>query len=186
VLDGLESAGSDDAVVADPQNPSILFAIANASLFKSTDAGGTWTAIAPEQWVDEPVTDIAVDVGVPSILYAIHWYDIAWGQCTVSRSHDGGTTWEKAELRGVARGLWRLRFDPRSPDTIYAFTGSLTRGSTWSTDLHRSTDGGTTWKNVTGTLRGSQVLRVVIDSGPGGALYATTEAGLFKWVPVGK
>jgi photosystem II stability/assembly factor-like uncharacterized protein len=197
VLDGVESAGSEDAVVADPQNPSTLFAIARrdagtgnsgatASLFKSADAGATWTVVAPEQWVDFPVTDIALDAGVPPIVYAIQWHDIAWGPCSVSRSLDGGATWEKADLRGLARGLWRLRFDPRSPDTLYAFTGSLTKASSRSTDLHRSTDGGATWENITGALRGSRVLNLVIDSGPGGTLYATTEAGLFKWVPLGK
>ncbi len=195
VLDGVEAAGAEDAVVADPQNPSTLFAISwtdtglsgtTASLFKSTDAGGTWTVVAPEQWVGFPVTDIAVDGGVPPIVYAIQWRDIAWGPCSVSRSRDGGATWEKAELRGLARGLWQLRFDPRSPDTLYAFTSSLTRALSRSTDLHRSTDGGATWENITGALRGSQVLNLVIDSGPGGTLYATTEAGLYKWVPVSK
>ena len=72
----------------------------------------------------------------------------------------------------------QLLFDPRSPDTVYV-SCALVGGP----GLYRSTDGGATWQNITGELADAERLSLVIDSAPGGGLYAVTERGLFKWVP---
>ncbi len=161
-------------------------------MLKSTDAGDTWTVVAPaEQWT-ERAGDIAVDAHTPSNVYVIQSQGLGSGPNPVFRSPDGGATWEKvdlANLEGLGEPFWspeRLLFDPRSPDTLYV---PVVRAVGWGigAGLYRSTDGGATWENIIGELSGDEAysvaLNVVIDPAPGGGLYAATEAGLFKWVP---
>jgi hypothetical protein len=37
--------------------------------------------------------------------------------------------------------------------------------------------------NIVGELADALIVDIVVDSAPGGALYAVTESGLYKWVP---
>ena len=64
--------GTAGLVVADPENPSTLFAVPpeTTGVLKSTDLGTTWTALAPGQWVD-PIVSIAVDPSTPSVVYVV-------------------------------------------------------------------------------------------------------------------
>jgi hypothetical protein len=64
--------------------------------------------------------------------------------------------------------------------------------------VHRSTEGGATWEDIgegilasgwltsgwgLGGPLGPEPLHLAPDPAPGGALYAATTRGLFKWVP---
>jgi photosystem II stability/assembly factor-like uncharacterized protein len=184
VFGGTDSASGKGLLVADPNDPSTLFAAlpGSCAVLKSTDAGATWTAL-PMQWND-PVVDIAIDARTPSAVYVIKYRAILRAY-SLSRSLDGGATWQKVDLAGAATHLSRLIFDRRSPDTMYAITDM---GSA-SAALYRSTDGGSTWMDITGelaeTLAQSTELELVIDPASSEGLYVATPKGLFKWVPGG-
>jgi photosystem II stability/assembly factor-like uncharacterized protein len=189
ILLGMAPADGWGSVVADPNNPSTLFASRlsgqedgswlSGQVCKSTDAGATWTVVSPREWVDA-VVEIAVDSHVPSNVYVVRATDP--DLYTVSRSLDGGTTWENVRLEGLGKYLGRLLFDPRSPDTLYVLTHQEVEDVP-SPVVYRSTDGGAAWENITGELANTQSLDIALDPAPGGTLYAVTERGLFKWVP---
>ncbi len=165
-------------VAADPKTPSTLFAAVSSRVFKSTDTGGAWTVVSPEEWVDA-VVDIAVDPHDPFGVYAVQCSDT--GAYSVSRSVDGGATWQKVDLEGPAKYIQQLLFDPRSPDTLYVLTSQVVE-SVAKSGMYRSVDGGATWENIMGELPDTGYLNIVIDPASSGGLYATTTGGVFKWV----
>jgi photosystem II stability/assembly factor-like uncharacterized protein len=194
--EGMVSGTSGGLLAADPMNLSTLFAATVSGeagqVLKSTDAGDTWTVVAPAAEWTNGLQDIAVDSHTPSNVYVIQSQGLGSGPNPVFRSPDGGATWEKvdlANLEGLGEPFWspqRVLFDPRSPDTLYV---PVVRAVGWGigAGLYRSSDGGVTWENIIGEFSGDEAysvaLNVVIDPAPGGGLYAATEAGLFKWLP---
>ena len=68
---------------------------------------------------------------------------------------DGGKTWEKVLFRDDRSGAIDLSMDPKNPDVLYAATWQVYR-TPWSMEsggpgsaLYKSTDGGTTWTDIT-------------------------------------
>ena len=71
-----------ESVVADPQNPSVMYAERQLKppedpdfsnvLLKSTDTGATWTVISPDEWVVDRtmIAGIAVDPRTPT---TVNW-----------------------------------------------------------------------------------------------------------------
>src|SRR5207247_7374272 len=79
----LPSAASGSSLAIDPQTPSTLYVAAGRSLFKSTDAGTSWTDVLPDVFVSA----LAIDPQVPATLYA---GTLRGG---VYKSTDAGSTW---------------------------------------------------------------------------------------------
>jgi photosystem II stability/assembly factor-like uncharacterized protein len=179
----LEYGGS---LVADPQDPSVLYAVRRAQeggkLCKSTDLGSTWTVVSPKEWVD-PIWTIAVDPHAPAGVSVLQKTDA--GLFTVSRSVNGGATWDKVALEGLGLYIQELAYDPHSAGTLYVLTAEPI-GKVMRAGIYRSVDGGLTWGRITGGLADAGLVRIEVDPAPGGALYAVTERGVFKWVPSGK
>src|SRR3984885_15118604 len=74
----------------------------------------------------------------------------------VFRSTDGGATWTKTLYAGPSVGASDLAMDPKNPDVLYAGMWRFRR-SAWNLTsggdddgIYKSTDGGATWKRVTG------------------------------------
>ena len=187
--------GWSGVVAAGPLNPSTLFAGAGTwsgpegewvgHVLRSTDAGATWAIVSPEEWAGTWVSDFDVDPHTPSNVYVVRVQDHGGTETrSVSRSLDGGTTWEDVELGGLAKDISELVFDPRSPDTLYVLTESSI-DDTANVALYRSTDGGATWENIIGDLSDTQGLNIMIDPALGGGLYAIAGTDLYRWVPGG-
>ncbi|MCL5735742.1 MAG: hypothetical protein M1274_09195 [Actinobacteria bacterium] len=185
-------------VVTDPQDASTIYVLAGSDpngdpsnrgdghvyhVAKSADAGATWTDLAPSEW-DVPVVDLSVDPHHPGVVWAIQNGLSDDEHSVVRRSTDGGATWEKVELDGRAERIMWLVFDPHAAGTLYAYTGGT---GFWDGTLHRSTDGGASWVNIGENMPSwLETASLVPDPAPGGALYAATSDGLFKWVPGGE
>jgi photosystem II stability/assembly factor-like uncharacterized protein len=103
-----ETAPAVGPVAIDPSTPSIIYAGTNAGVFKTTDAGEHWTAIAPALY---DVHALAIDPTTPSTLYA------AVSSKGVFRTTDGGATWTS-----IGVSYWwvvTLAIDPQN-GTLYA------------------------------------------------------------------
>jgi photosystem II stability/assembly factor-like uncharacterized protein len=132
-------------------------------MFKSIDAGKTWTHIGLEN--TEHIGRIAVDAANPNLVYVAalgHVYD-ANPDRGLYRSTDGGATWKKILFNQKMPndvGAIEVAIDPKNPKVIYASLWA-TRRPPWSVyaptnlpggGLFKSTDGGDTWKQLSGGL----------------------------------
>src|ERR1700733_11581330 len=127
---------------AAPGNPGTLYVASGNQIWKSTDAGSTWTLLYQfsATGVGAGVGALAVDPTNSSTLYA------GTGTQGVFKSTDGGVTWTainngipsnsngSINLQG---GVW---VEPSSPNVIFAAGDGM---------LFRSADGGNTWTGVT-------------------------------------
>ena len=129
-------------------------------MYKSTDAGKTWTHIGLDD--TQHIGKIAVDPRNPNIVFVAaigHLYE-AHPDRGVFRSRDGGKTWKKVLFKNDSVGAVDVVIDPTNSRIVYASLWN-TRRPPWYTyqptngpggGLFKSTDGGTTWNQLTNGL----------------------------------
>ena len=148
------------ALAVDPVNAGWLYVWAGDELYRSTDAGNTWSApLSTLSFVET----LLIDPGTPSTLYTVNNAD------GVSKSLDGGVTWLPANS-GLSGGDLEIWMEPQAPSVLYASS---------SDGFFRSLDGGGQWSEE-GAGPGAGVLDVVPAIGASGTLFAGSSAGLFK------
>jgi photosystem II stability/assembly factor-like uncharacterized protein len=166
--------GSIGAIAVAPSNPNVVYVGTGESdirsqnsygvgMFKSADAGKTWTHIGLEGTLH--IGRVVIDPKNANLVYVAALGDI-YGpneERGVFRSTDGGAHWKKI-LFDASRpsdvGAVDLAIDPKNPRVLYASLWG-TRRPPWSVyapanlpggGLYKSINGGDTWKRVTGGL----------------------------------
>lgn len=112
-----------------PENPNILFAGTNIGIFKTTDAGNTWT----NTFADIKAYDIEFKPGDPSVLYAS-------GSGKIYRSVDTGNVWNELTngIPLLTEEKAQIAVTAADPEYLYFLTcEDYNFGG-----LYRSTDGG--------------------------------------------
>jgi photosystem II stability/assembly factor-like uncharacterized protein len=158
-----DKAGFVDLAI-DPSNPSVLWATSwervrgpyflrsggpGSGLWKSTDAGETWTQVKGNGLPESTLGRVSVSIAAsnPRIMYLMVEADTmpnpkptagAKAQIRPSglyRSEDAGATWKKMQPQNVRPFYYsQVRIDPKNPDRVW-----------WSsTPVNLSTDGGKT------------------------------------------
>jgi photosystem II stability/assembly factor-like uncharacterized protein len=164
-----EPIASIGALAVAPSNPKIIYVGSGEAdmrsdisygngMYKSTDAGRTWQHIGLDD--TQQIGKVLVDPRSPNIVFVAalgHAYG-ANPERGVFRSLDGGRTWKKVLYKNADTGAIDLAFDSRNPQVIYAALWQ-TRRPPWGvyppsngpgSGLYKSTDGGNTWKHLTG------------------------------------
>jgi hypothetical protein len=158
---GLPEVGRIGRILVNPTNPNIVYVCAigrvtapqqERGVFKTTDGGATWKQ---SLFVDKNTgcSGISLDPNNPDTLIAGMWQVElhTWAMFSggpgsgVYLTHDGGTTWKKAES-GMPRppvGKIDVAIAASNPQRMYALIQTANQGSLW-----RSDDGGATWKTV--------------------------------------
>ena len=163
-MDGLPFAQPEQLVV-DPTNPTTLYALtADLGIFKSTDAGATWTSANSGLGCTYMET-LTVDPVHPQTLYASTALYSATGLACgstampVYKSMDGGATWNAVDSPTFL--VFRIAVDAQNPSTVYEI-GSFIR---------KSTDGGATWNALAfpGEVEG-----MALDPRVSGRVYAAS------------
>ncbi len=153
-----ENAGAIDLVL-DPRNPNVLYtstlelrrypwgfrsAGPGTALYKSTDGGDTWTDISAKTGLpkgDKGRIGIALAPSQPNRVWAI--IDAAGTDQGIYRTDDGGETWthltDNADLTQRPWYYHHIFADPKDASVLWAL----------NVDLWKSTDGGTTFEEVT-------------------------------------
>lgn len=123
-------------------------------IYKSTDAGKTWTHVGLKD--SKHVPRIRIHPKNPDLVYAAVLGDLfkSSEERGVYRSEDGGKTWKRVLFANADAGAVELCMDPNNPRILYASTWrirrtpySLESGGEGSA-LWKSTDGGDTWTNI--------------------------------------
>ena len=128
-------------------------------VYKSTDAGKTWRHLGLHD--AQQIAAILIDPKDPNRLFVAalgHPYGPN-AERGVFRSTDGAQTWQKVLYKDEHTGAIDLAFDPRNPRTVYAVLWQARQGP-WengafsgpNSGLFKSTDGGSTWTQLTGGL----------------------------------
>ncbi len=192
----------------DPRHINTIYAAAaTGGIFKTVNNGTTWIPIF-DQTGAASIGDIAISASNPDILYvgsgentstrSAHYGD------GVYKSTDAGKTWTNIGLKDSKR-IGQVQIDPKNPDIVYvASMGYLYKGG-GEKGVYKTTDGGKTWNQIlkgendtTGFIdiqldpKNSKVLYAashdrlrrawnIRESGPGAAIYKTTDAGK-TWV----
>lgn len=172
------------AVAIDPNNPDILYAgtgEANASsysffgvgMFKSTDAGATWSGIGLED--TRYIGRIAIDPENSNRLFVAACGKLFGTNAErgIYRSTNGGDSWERVLFVSDSTAAIDVALKPDNPNVVYAAMWERVRGLNYrksgghTSGLWKSTDGGNTWSEMTNGLpQGSNVGRPAIGVTP--------------------
>lgn len=192
-------------IAIDPNHPDTVwcgtgeansssFSFLGNGIYRSTDAGETWQhmGLTNSAYIGRVLVDYAnsdrIFVAACGNLFSTN------DERGVYRSNDGGQTWDRVLFLTDSTSAIDIVQHPTNPMILYASMWERTRGLAYrrsfgeTSGIWKSTDGGTTWNELTnGLLTGDNVGRIGIDisrSNPE-ILYAfydldNEEVGVFK------
>ena len=176
------------SIVADPARPSDMYAGGYGSLWKSADYGLTWAEVPSKP--KPPYVALGHDIAIAGTTPATLWMANDSGSKHIFKSTDGGLTFKQT---GTISGLgddvsfYSIIVDPN--DSTHLITGFHEADK-----VGESTDGGETWRFVSGTgwpSGGKSWFPFFVDTGAasstrktwlaipqdGGSLVLTTDGG---------
>ncbi len=210
VTDGQVTSSSVGAVAVAESNPDIVYIgmgevqlrgsiTQGDGVYKSTDAGKTWTHLGLEE--TQAVARIRIHPTNPDLVYVAalgHPYGDN-EERGVFRSKNGGESWEKVLYVGPKAGAVDLIIDPNNPNVIYASTWQVYRkawkmwGGGGQSKLWKSEDGGDSWSDLTenqgmpaGPIGKIGVTVSPADSNRVWAIVEANEGGVFRSDDAGK
>ncbi len=200
-----QPTGSIGALAIAPSDPNIIYVGSGEGLqrpdlsvgdgiYKSIDAGATWRHLGLRD--GQQISALLVDPRDPNRVFAAvlgHPYGPN-PERGVFRSSDGGETWQKVLYKDENTGAVDLAFDPANPATVYAVLWAARQGpwenGAWQgpgSGLFKSTDGGSSWRQLTGGLptpaEGLGRIGIAIAPSDPKRMYALVEAkpsGLYR------
>ncbi len=166
ISDGYFQTGSVGAIAVAPSNPNILYCGMGEhaprgvmtsygdGVYKSVDAGKTWTKIGLE--ATQHISRIRIHPTNPDIVYvgaqgALHGPNKERG---IYKTTDGGITWNQILFVNDLTGCAELSMDSKTPETLYAAMWHHQRkphkviSGGEGSGLYKSVDGGINWKKI--------------------------------------
>src|SRR4051812_11591621 len=206
IFDSITSVSSIGAVEVAPSDPSVVYVGTGDlnsffdgrgdGMYKSTDAGHSWRHIGLERTLQ--ITTILVHPRDPSTLLvsALGNLQSDSSERGVFRSTDGGATWTRTLYVDNHTGIATIARASDLPDVIYATTmyryfapGARNPPppdtASVRSRLYKSSDGGTTWREIGGggtglpRLTGRVLLAVAIGSNAQ-RVYLVGDFGLYR------
>ncbi len=161
--------GSVGAIAVAESDPNVIYVgmgepairgnVSNGDgVYKSTDGGRTWANVGLSNTYQ--ISRVRVHPKDANLVYVAAQGHV-WGpnaERGIYRSKDGGKTWEKVLFVSDKTGASDLCMDPQNPRILYAGFWQVSR-KPWVLSsggpeggLYKSTDGGDTWKKLSGGL----------------------------------
>jgi photosystem II stability/assembly factor-like uncharacterized protein len=176
-------------VVLDPVEPSTIY-YGSTRVYKSTDAGNSWTSISNPVVSAMHISNIAVASADNKTIYislgseqsAPASYPYIW------KTTDGGTTWSmiSKSLTSATTYLTGISIDRRNPK-VFAFSLA---GYNNGQKVYITYDGGATYTNISAGLPNLPVNCVAFENSNENGIFVGTDAGIFYknditggWIP---
>ncbi|MDE2346002.1 MAG: hypothetical protein KGL13_06005, partial [Gammaproteobacteria bacterium] len=142
-------AGKVDSVAGVNGQPAIAYmGTDNGGVWKTVNAGVTWTPVTDAVHAIRGITALAVAQSQPSIIYAGTGSIFASQYSSgMWKSTDAGAHWQSAGLAHAGAISWLL-VDPHNPNLVLAATRGVAHRRGGERGVFRSTDGGRSWKLV--------------------------------------
>ena len=162
-----QPTGSIGDIAVAQSNPNIIYAASGEGLqrpdlsvgdgvYKSIDGGTTWRNMGLRD--AQQIASVIVDPRDPNRVF-VAALGHPYGPNTergIYRSLDGGQTWQRVLYKDENTGAMQVEFDPQDSKTLYASLWAGRQGpwenGAWNgagSGLFKSTDGGTTWTQLT-------------------------------------
>lgn len=135
-------------------------------VYKSTDAGTTWEYVGLKE--THHIGRVIVHPTDPNTVWVAAGGKL-WGPSPergVFKTTDGGKTWDRTLFIDEDTGATDIVIDPTDPNTLYAATYKRRRtpfglaGGGTTAGIHKSVDGGKTWKKLTEGLPTGELGRI--------------------------
>ncbi|MEN0007034.1 MAG: glycosyl hydrolase, partial [Bacteroidota bacterium] len=186
-------------ITLDPNNPNTIWVGTGENnnqrsvaygdgLYRSDDGGASWQHMGLKN--SEHIGKIIVHPDNSDVIYvaAIGPLWSEGGDRGLYKSTDGGQNWEAILTVDKHTGVNDVVMDPRDPAVLYASTYQRRRhvftyvGGGPGSGLHKSTDGGKTWKKINKGLPGVDKGRIGLAISPADPeiIYAIVEAAQRK------
>lgn len=174
------------AVTGEPGNPNVYyFGAASGGVFKSRDAGHSWTPIFDGQEA-QSIGAIAIAPSDPNVVWvgtgeAFIRSNVSIGN-GVYRSTDGGENWLHMGLPESGR-IGRIVIDPTNPNVVFvAAAGHMYGPQETDRGLYRTVDGGRSWDRVLTAGPNSGAIDVVMHPTNPRILFAATwQMQMWTW-----
>jgi len=190
-----QSSYSIGCVTIDPNNSNVIWVGTGENnnqrsvaygdgVYKSVDGGKSWKNMGLKN--SEHIGNIIVHPENSDVVY-VSAYGPLWskgGDRGIYKSEDGGVSWDKILYIDEHTGFNEIHMDPRNPEVLYAASHQRRRhvytyvGGGPGSGLHKSTDGGKTWKKINKGLPGVEIGRIGMDISDANPeiIYAIVEA----------
>jgi len=194
VFDG-EGSYAIGCVTIDPGNPNVVWVGTGENngqraigygdgVYKSEDGGKSWKNMGLK--TSEHIGKILVHPKDSNVVYVAAQGPLwsAGGERGLYKTTDGGKTWNAVLTISENTGVSDVVMDPRNPDTLIA-AAYQRRRHVWTfidggpeAGLHKTTDGGQTWKKLTSGLPKEELGRIGLALAPTDpdTVYALVEA----------
>ena len=192
-----EGSYSIGCVTLDSNNPNVVWVGTGENnsqrsvgygdgVYKSLDGGQSWMRMGLED--SEHIAKIVIDPRDSDVVYVAAQGPLwsAGGDRGLYKTVDGGKTWDAVLAISEHTGVSDVVLDPRDPDVLYA-AAYQRRRHVWTlinggpeSGIHKSTDGGATWRELEDGLPDGDVGRVGLAISPADpdVVYAIVEAAL--------
>ncbi|MBT8235495.1 MAG: glycosyl hydrolase, partial [Bacteroidia bacterium] len=166
VSDGFLKTGTVGAIAVSESDPNVVIAgmgehaargvmtSMGDGVYKSTDAGKTWTHIGLD--FTRHISDVIIHPSNPDIIF-VSAQGAQYGPSPdrgIYRSADGGSSWEKVFYINDTTGASSLSMDMHNPRILYAamwehrrYPWTMESGGK-NSGLYKSTDGGSSWDKL--------------------------------------
>jgi photosystem II stability/assembly factor-like uncharacterized protein len=151
-LVGPSRGGRSTTVTGVPSEPKTFYmGVASGGVFKTTDAGVTWTPITDGQVPLGSTGAIAVADSDPNVVYLGTGSDDVRSNVStghgIYKSTDAGKTWSFAGLYAIGQ-VGGLRIHPTDPNTVWVAAQGDAFKPTPDRGVYKTTDGGKTWRKT--------------------------------------
>ena len=179
-------AGWATVVDGVPSQPNTFyFGAAGGGVWKTDDAGRTWTALF-QKGPAASIGALSVAPSNPNVIYIGTGqpeprYDVAAG-LGVFKSTDGGAHWTSLGLAGT-RYAGRIWIDPKNPNLVLVGAQGHFFGPSRERGVYRSTDGGKNWSHVLQPGDWTGVVDIASDPKNPRVIFASAwEAHQYPWL----
>jgi photosystem II stability/assembly factor-like uncharacterized protein len=190
-----EGSYSIGCVTIDPNDPLVVWVGTGENnsqrsvsygdgVYKSIDGGTSWTRMGLEE--SEHIGRIVVDPRDSNTVYVAAQGPLwrSGGDRGLYKTTDGGASWEQVLGVDEHTGANEVWMDPRDPDVLYVSTYQRAR-RVWTlidggpgSGIHKSTDGGATWRRLTNGLPTEEMGKIGLAVSPAApdTIYAIIES----------